>query len=764
MRRLLLLISFNFAATLLFAQAGKLKKADNYYNKVAYDEAASLYSELIGSEVDSPELKLKLADCYYQTGETELAEQYYSTAANTAAAKAEDVYKYAQTLKENGKYQESDVWMEKFHNMNSVDLRGLEFSDNRSYVSDIEKQLPYFTVENCAINTPETEFGGYISKEGKLYFVSNRRKEISVQRFHSYNGLKFLDLFSATINPDNGELNNVTSVSRDVNKKFHEGPMCFSPDGKMVYYTQNNMQKGKNRRDNEGIQNLKLFRSSIDEKGNWNNEQELDINSKDYSVGHPSVSSDGKTLYFASDMPGGFGGADLYKMEIKADGTYGKPENLGNRINTEGQEMFPWISSENLLFFASDGHLGLGGLDVFVMIPDKQGAFNKRINLGKPVNSPKDDFALIMNEDDSTGYVSSNREGGRGDDDIYSFVLLRPLRMNLMVKGIVSDRNSHDLIPGAKVDLYDSNDQLITSVIADQKGYYEMNLEPDMSYRVVSSKEDYFNDQAGISTLDLPEGQEEINQDLLLEKDPGLSLYTLITDSKTKEPLAGVHVTIVDNSNGEEFLTGTTNESGDVKKGISDKKINERVEYGLTLSKEGYFEKTVVFSHLITESGEIRIHEILAGALALDPVVTDLSEMVQINPINFDLNKYNIRKDAAVELDKIVEIMNKYPNMVVELGSHTDCRGSRAYNEKLSDKRAKASAAYIKTRISDPDRIYGKGYGESRLLNGCECEGGVKSDCSEEEHAMNRRTEFKVISTGDDKVKVENTSTDSFKK
>jgi outer membrane protein OmpA-like peptidoglycan-associated protein len=244
-----------------------------------------------------------------------------------------------------------------------------------------------------------------------------------------------------------------------------------------------------------------------------------------------------------------------------------------------------------------------------------------------------------------------------------------------------------------------------------------------------------------------------------LEKDPGLSLFALITDKKTGKPLDQVKVYLVDNMTGQskQIVTPPT---GDFREALFGKKLNDRGSYNLVLQKEGYFSKTVTYNTVFDRPGQYDVQSVLD--LGMDPEVKDLAEMIQINPINFDLNKFNIRADAAKELDKIVEVMNKYPNLVVELGSHTDCRASKAYNMKLSDKRAKASAEYIKKKITNPARIYGKGYGESRLLNGCECEGTVKSDCSEEEHEKNRRTEFKVISTGDDKLKVNNTSTDSF--
>jgi outer membrane protein OmpA-like peptidoglycan-associated protein len=236
-------------------------------------------------------------------------------------------------------------------------------------------------------------------------------------------------------------------------------------------------------------------------------------------------------------------------------------------------------------------------------------------------------------------------------------------------------------------------------------------------------------------------------------------MYAIVTDKKTGEVLEGVLLTVVDNITGasEEYTTPAT---GDYRRPLGDKKLDDRGSYNFTIAKEGYFTKTLTYNVEFDRPGQFDVHATMD--FTLDVEVKDLSELVKINPINFDLNKYKIRPDAEIELDKIVEIMNKYPNMIVELGAHTDCRGSKRYNERLSDQRAKASANFIKGKITQPDRIYGKGFGESKILNGCECEGIVKSDCEEEKHAENRRTEFRVISTGDDKVKVTNSGTDSF--
>lgn len=734
-------------------QSGKLKKADNYFNRLSYAYAAELYEELIGSEVDSPELKSKLALSYLKMDNYTKSIDYYSQMIGSSEATPEDYYNYAYVLKQAGNYSESDKWMNQFSNAVTADSRSQLFLANTEYKSRIEKNQPFFSLENLSLNTSSADFGGYYNPEqNQVYFISARRKRAFVKNEWSWDANRFLDMYRTPVNPDN-TLGKVKRVAK-VNTKFHEGPLAFAPDGKTVYFTRNNISYGGKRRDGQKIQNLKLYIADVNEKGKWVNEREFPYNSKDYSVGHPSVTKDGKTMYLVSDKPGGFGGADIYKVAILENGTFGEMINLGNKINTEGQEMFPFIDVENRLFFSTNGHPGLGGLDVFVALFEGENT-GKIHNLGLPVNSQHDDFAFNMSGDFKTGFLSSNREGGKGGDDIYAVQLIRPFVFGVTIKGTAKDKKG-ELVPFAKIDLKDDKGNIIETVTADENGTYTFEAEYEKNYRLGGSKTDYFD---GKNTANTFTDEQVVIADVVLEKDPGLSLYALITDKKTGLPLEGVQVYLVDNMT-DKSKKITTPVTGDFREALFGKKLNDRGSYNLILQKEGYFSKTVTYNTLFDQPGQYDVHAILD--LGLDPEVKDLAEMVQINPINFDLNKYNIRPDAATELDKIVEVMNKYPNMVVELGSHTDCRASKAYNMKLSDNRAKASAEYIKKKITNPERIYGKGYGESRLLNDCECEGNVKSDCSEEEHAKNRRTEFKVISTGDDQLKVNNTSTDSF--
>lgn len=752
MKAILVIIACVLSLSLL-GQSGKLKKADNYFERLSYAYAAELYEELIGSEVDSPELKSKLAYSYLKMDNYTESVNYYSQMITSSEAKPEDYYNYSYVLKQTGNYTESDKWMNTYSNQVTADLRGQLFLENTTYKSRIEKNQPFFSLENLSLNTSSADFGGYYnSSQDQVYFLTARKKTAFVKKEWSWDAKRFLDVYKASVSQDQ-KLGDPERVSK-VNTKFHEGPLTFSPDGSKVYYTRNNISSGKKRRDRQRIQNLKIYIAKVDEKGKWVDEVEFPYNSTNYSIGHPAITRDGKTMYLVSDMPGGFGGADIYKVQIHEDGTFGEMVNLGKEINTEGQEMFPFIDSEGRLFFSTDGHPGLGGLDVFVALPDgdKTGKIH---NLGLPVNSQYDDFAFSMSDDFKTGFLSSNREGGKGGDDIYAVQLIRPFVFSITIKGTAKDKKG-EKVPFATIELKDDAGNTIGSVKADENGAYSFEADYEKNYVLEGTKEDYFDGNNRASTYT---DEQVVIADVVLEKDPGLSLYAIITDKKTGKPLEGVQINLVDNMTGKSKNI-TSPATGDFREALFGKKLNDRGSYNLVLQKEGYFSKTVTYNTLFDQPGQYDIHALLD--LSMDPEVKDLSEMIQINPINFDLNKYNIRPDAATELDKIVEVMNKYPNMVIELGSHTDCRASKAYNMKLSDRRAKASAEYIKKRITDPERIYGKGYGESRLLNHCECEGSVKSDCTEEEHEKNRRTEFKVISTGDDKLKVSNSSTDSF--
>ena len=279
--------------------------------------------------------------------------------------------------------------------------------------------------------------------------------------------------------------------------------------------------------------------------------------------------------------------------------------------------------------------------------------------------------------------------------------------------------------------------------VVDEKGQYTFEIEPNKEYVISASKDDYKENLANLTTKNLTTSS--IQAQVNLDKNEGFSLYGLITDNKTKQAISEVKVTIVDKSSGKVVFDGTTANSGDFDKVLENVQMNQTLNYSLTLKKDGYLTKTADFSKLVTTPGVININEKLDVSLTKVEVGLDLAKLIDIKPIYFDRNKFTIRSDASLELDKIVKVMNEYPTMVIELGSHTDCRGTILQNATLSDNRAKASAEYIKKKITNPDRIYGKGYGESKLKTDCPCEGAVKSTCTEEQHQENRRTEFLII-------------------
>ncbi len=744
MKSIIVVLAVLFSAV-VFGQTTRLKKADEYYNLKSYALAVDSYENLLGTGVDTPGMKAKLADSYYQMGDLANAEKIYASYVPLQTVSDVEVYQYAQSLKENGKYSESDTWMKQFAVMNPNDARSKDFTENFNYLEQIQKEGSHFTIDSLEINTIQADFGAYPSVDGKkVYFVSSRRDPAFVKRLWLGNERPFLDVYVAD-QAQTGKLSSPDRISKKVNSVYHEGPLCFSQDGKTVYFTRNNISKGSSRKDQKGLQQLKLYIADVDANGSWKNEREFQYNSKEYSVGHPTLSEDGKTLYFSSNMPGTLGGADIFKCSVDGNDKFGTPENLGTLINTEGQEMFPWAGKDGEFFFSSDGHTGLGGLDVFVVLSDKAGVFRKLLNAGMPINSNNDDFAFTQNPDGVSGYFSSNRSTGRGSDDIYSYILTKPFKTTLMVTGFSVDI-AGGIIPGARVNLVDEEGGVLAIATSDDKGFYTFDIDPDKVYELHVEKKDYFPNYATFNTKNLPVNTEEIKQDVNLEKDPGLAVHALVTDAASKLPLEGVSLKMVDNMTNTSFVDITTSASGDVLKGLSGKKINDQISYTITLTKEGYLSKTVVFNAKIAQPGVIEVQNALDLTMSKLEVGGDLAKLIDIKPIYFDLSKYNIRPDAAKELDKIVKIMNQYPTMQVELGSHTDCRGSIASNEKLSDNRAKASAEYVRSRITNPQRIYGKGYGESKLKNGCGCEGPVKSTCSEAEHQENRRTEFIITS------------------
>jgi len=445
------------------------------------------------------------------------------------------------------------------------------------------------------------------------------------------------------------------------------------------------------------------------------------------------ITPDEQEIFIVSvGAEGGFGERDIYHARKNENGTWDKPTNLGPTINTQYKEDAPYLSKDGkTLYFSSRGHNSSGGYDFFVSnLVD--GEWSTPVNMGYPMNSAGDDIYISWNSDNRGGFFSSNRAGGFGGMDIYSFGLVRKT-----ISGTTHDKEGN-ILAAVNVELKDLESGELVYATSDELGRFSFLVDPEKKFAFVGTKEKYFD---GKNTVETFGKQGVFPVDLILEKDPGLSLYLLIKDKVSGEPVDSVKVKLVDNMTGltDSVMTSLT---GDYLRPLTDKKLNDRGSYNFTIEKKGYLSKTVTFNVLFDREGKFNVHEYLDLSLDKVEVGQDLSKIVELKPIYFDVGKANIRPDAAIELDKIVKVMNDNPAMIVELGSHTDSRGSATSNQSLSDKRAKSSADYIKARITNPDRIKGIGYGESKLVN--ECKDGVT--CPDTKHQENRRTEFIIIS------------------
>ncbi|MCD2258460.1 OmpA family protein [Psychroserpens luteolus] len=616
----------------LIAQDKSTKRADKHFNRFEFVEAAEDYAKLIEDGKGSPYVYSQLAESYYNVFNTQEAERWYAKALETSDS-PEMVFKYSQMLKANGKYEESNTQMAKFASMRPSDDRAIAFNKNPDYLPKILEKGKKFNIQNLGFNTQYSDFGGTL-QDGKLYITSARNTS---RKTYSWNEEPFLDIYEMAKNED-GTYQPGALVEDEVNTKFHEGVVSFSPDGNTMYFSRESFYEKEYEKDSitkYRYSLLHLFKATKS-GGKWSNVEGFPINSQNYSVKNPSVSPDGKTLYFASDMPGGYGLFDIYKASINDDGSLGDPENLGQKVNTQGQEMFPYISSNNTLYFSSNGHLGLGNLDVF-HTKEIDGKMSPIRNIGLPINSSADDFAFHLDEETEEGYVSSNRDGGLGGDDIYAIKKLQPLC-----------------------------DVLITGIV---------------------------------------------------------------TDSKTRNPINAASVTMYDDQ-GNSVLSKVTNSDGTVEFIVECGKGSE-----LEVTMDGYESRKVTVSASEEEEVEVNI--------ALDPIEVIITpEAIVLNAIYFDFDKSNITAQAAFELDKLVQVMNKYPDLVINATSHTDSRGPGSYNEGLSQRRAKSTVQYVISKGIDKARISATGKGESELKVDC------GSNCSDEDHQMNRRSEFIIVSGG----------------
>jgi len=491
-----------FLSFTVIGQEKQVERADKYFEKLAYIDARETYIKVIENGYDSVEIYQKIADSYYFNADLKTAAKWYEKLFTKYAAnnmEPEYLFRYSQSLKSIEEYERADEIMMDFNNFSNLqEKRTKLFKKDRNYLDLIAMQSGRFKVKNLKnINSVGSDFGPSFYKDEVMVFASSRESGIS-KVVHEWDEAVFLDLFYTTRAGANSlSVEGVEKFNRKINTKLHESSPVFTKDGNTMYFTRNNYTKKRMQTDSDGTILLKLYKAEKLSNGQWGNVMELPFNSNNYSVAHPALSTDEKYLYFASNMPGTKGLSDLFVSEIQGDNTYGTPKNLGGVINTEGRETFPFISKSGKLFFASDGHIGLGGLDVFVAEPSKisssKASFNEPFNVGKPVNTPNDDFSFIIDESTKIGYFSSNRKGGKGKDDIYSLKQTKELisRCNQHLSGVITDADTREILPGAVITLFNSNMNKVATTTADEKAMYSLPIECSNEYIIRAQKDTY---------------------------------------------------------------------------------------------------------------------------------------------------------------------------------------------------------------------------------------------------------------------------------
>ena len=625
------------------AQDGKIKRADENFENFAFMDAIASYEGLTKKGLNDEDIFKKLGNANYMNAKYDEAATWYGKLVQLENTSLEPnyLYRYAQSLKSLGKYEESDLWMNKFQLAKSSDLRAGIFNKNQKYLEKIESNSGRYTVKNLSLNSNVSDFSPSFYGEKNIVFSTARDSGIVTKKIHQWNKGAFLNLYNATFDSE-GNTSEIRTFSKSLNTKTHESSAVFTKDKKTIYFTRNNSKNGSFSRDSQKVSRLKIYRGQlIDEK--WVDIEELPFNSDEYSIAHPALSKDEKTLYFSSDMPGTNGLSDIFKVAINEDGSFGTPQNLGKTINTEARETFPFIH-EDILYFSSDGHPGLGGLDVFAV--KHQDLNSEILNVGEPVNSTEDDFSFIINGK-SLGYFASNREGGKGGDDIYSLIENEPLTFRCYddITGVIVDSENNETISNATFEIISSDGSIIQEGVSDVDGKFTLQLDcNEGNYTFNGNKETF---EKGTASL-------------------------LVTGGESKEVTVPLH----------------------------------------------------------------KIPEIL-----LAPVGQDLIKHLALNPINFDLDKSNIRPDAQEILNKVVEYLTKYQDAKISIDSHTDVKASYSYNKSLSKRRAKSTYNYLIEQGIDAARMMYKGYGETKLVNDCT----VWNKCTPSENEKNRRSEIIVV-------------------
>lgn len=636
-----------------------IKLADKAYDQFSWREAVDLYQYAYEKDSTNAYLIRRLADCHRNMGNSEDVEKWINKLVAMDQTVPEDLFHLAMAYKTNGKYQESEKTLREFSTLRPEDGRVNMQQSLLEYMKFLREDSARYIISTLPFNTKGDDFGPAIY-ENKVVFASTGNPDDNRELKYNWDALPFLDIYYADCF-ENGTYSGPKIFSQNLKTTFHEGPATFDLQAHRCYFNGNRSSKSANKNTEN---NLQIYYADLDEKGEWNFKGGFKYNDINFNLRHPSIDKKGEIMFFASDMPGGKGGNDIYWCRKEGD-EWGEPINL-EHVNSEGDEVFPYIADDGVLYFASNGHGGMGGLDIFMAIPDR-GVYSIPENMGYPVNTSYDDFGIVLDSIGMNGYFSSNRPGGLGYDDIYG---MKILWIPVQIRGTVRDRLNTYEIAGARVALINESGDTIDVAISKEDGEFQFNAFKQRNYQIHVSKPEFISATKSVSTYNkLPNAI--IDVEMFIEMD-----FSSLEAPDDLQPLS------------------------------------------------------------------------------LEEVSGDQLQIIQIEHISYEYDRSDITKSSAVTLDKVVEMLQKYPDLEVIIESHTDSKGSDEYNLKLSKERALSAYKYLIKKGVNAKSIEYTGYGETQLLNRCDNE----TECSEEEHAINRRSIIKMVRRGEFKTKRSNRS------
>lgn len=712
------------------AQSGRanahVREGDRHFQQMAYARAVVSYTAAAEMGAVNEHVTKRLAESHLQLGNSVQAERWYAVVVKFLNREPRDLYNYAEALKSNERYEEAEEWMDRY-----LAMVGTEAGPSRSNITGFARKYTQnkdrFTVRPVSINSSVADFGPAWLGSDKVLFSSSRNPTFGIERKAAINDQPFLDLFVADVLP-NGDLAAPRLLEGAVNTKYHEGPATADAAGDVIWFTRNSYFQGRSQRSRQGISRLGIYRATAQDGTSFGGVEQFLFNNSEVSIGHPSLSTDGQRLYFVSDMPGGSGGTDIYVCRLQ-DGKWGEPENLGQSINTPHNETFPFIAADGVLYFSSNGHPGLGGMDVFAARPSGAKSFGAPLNVGAPVNSSRDDIAFIIDPSSTRGYFSSNRPGGSGDDDIYSFVMHRPLEEEFLVTGTVIDDEYEIPVIAAQVLLYDAAGALLDTAFTDSRGEFAFPVKRDKAYRLVARLQGRYDGESFFST-ERVEQQQIITRDVHLVADAGIWMQGAVRYKDRIGFIEGMTVSVVNLSS---FFAESkrTDEGGGFRF-----RLQNNEEFEVLFEKPGFFSQSIQVSTVGVRQGVIDVNAVRD----LEFEAIQVGTAIPLRHVRWAGVSATLDKVARLELDGLVERLMVNPDVRIEVAVHSDARNEATEALRTTQKQAEAMVLYLVGKGVPKDRIKAQGYGTTGPLN--HCVPGVA--CSEEEHAVNRRTEYTV--------------------